>query len=672
LFRLAWVAVLGLTLPIHAAVPPVEKLLPDDTLVVLTTPDWPRLSGVYCNSAYGRFWNDPAMKPLKDRFISKWNEELLKPLERELGVSFESYASLARGQITLALTRNEWQGTATHPPGFLLLLDTKDKSSLLKTNLAAFRKHWMDAAKPVRSERLRDLEFSVFPVSSNNMPKALRKIFPQPYDLLPPAGEPGVQKALPPSDVPAGNVDLVLDIFLGLMTSGTELVVGQEDSLLIVGNSLKVVEKVVARLTGSALPSLGEVAAYQRDYEAMFREAPFYGWVNIKALIDALRRKPAEKAEGEAPDPFDVIPPEKVIGATGLGGVKTLSLNLQALSEGLRFQLSVGAAEANREGLLKILAGEAKETIPPPFVPTDAVSFQRWRLDGQKAWATLERMLNDASSQSVATINWILDTAAARAKEKDPAFDLKKTLVGNLGDDIITYEKPATGESPAELRSPPSILLLGSPDPGQLAAALKALFVIFPQGDTITEREFLGRKILSVPMPPVSLFGAAMAKPEAGLSLNFAASGSYVGLSSDPAVLEEYLRSAESPPRPLRERAGLAEAAERAGGAGTYLLGYVNQADRMRAALEAMKKDPGTAANANVLGLFPGVPGLSGAERHFKGWTDYSLAPPFDRVAQYFYFTVYAASATTEGLALKFFAPTPPALRVNSVAERQP
>jgi hypothetical protein len=644
--------------------------LPDDTLVVITAPDWAKLSAVYRNSAYGRFWNDPATKPFRDHFISKWQEELLKPLERELGVSLDSYTSLPQGQITLALMKNEWQGNPDHPPGFLLLLDTKDKSALLRTNLAALRKQWMDAGKPVRTERLRDLEFSVFPVSSNNMPKALRKIFPLPYDLLPPPGQAASQNAAAISDVAAGNVDLMLDTVAGLMTSGTELVAGQVDSLLVVGNSLKSVEKVAARMTGGALPSLSDVAAYQADYQGMFRDAPFYGWVNMKALIDAASRKPAEKAEGDAPDPFDIIPPEKVISATGLAGVKTLAFSLQALNEGLRFQLSVGVPEASRQGLFKIFAGEAKETSPPPFVPADAVSFQRWRLDGQKAWATLEQMLNDASSQTVGTINWILDTAAARAKEKDPGFDLKKALVGNLGDDIVTYEKAPGGESAAELRSPPSILLLGSPNPGQLAAALKALFVIFPQGDTISDREFLGRKISSVPIPPVSLFGAAAAKPGPARALNFAASGSYVALSTDPTLLEEYLRSAESPPRPLRERPGLAEAAEKAGGAGTYLLGYENQADSMRPAFDAMKKDPGTAANANVLGLFPGVPGLSGAERHFKGWMDYSLAPAFDRVAQYFYFTVYAASATTDGLTLRFFAPSPPALRANSVAER--
>ena len=218
--------------------------------------------------------------------------------------------------------------------------------------------------------------------------------------------------------------------------------------------------------------------------------------------------------------------------------------------------------------------------------------------------------------------------------------------------------------------SPSSILLLGSPSPEQLAAALKALFVIFPQGESITDREFLGRKIFAVPLPPVSLFGATMAKPGPAQTLSFAAGASYVALSTDAALIEQYLRTAETPPRPLRDRPGLAEAAEKAGGTGTYLFGYENQADSMRTAFDAMKKDPSAAANASTLGPFPGVPGLSGAERHFKGWMDYSLAPPFARVAQYFYFTVYAASANTDGLTLRFFAPTPPALSVNSVADR--
>ena len=119
-------------------------------------------------------------------------------------------------------------------------------------------------------------------------------------------------------------------------------------------------------------------------------------------------------------------------------------------NEGSLFQLFLDVPEANREGVFKILAGEAKEANPPPFVPAEAVKFQRWRVDGQKAWATLEKMFNNISPQLFSTFNFLLESAAAAAKEKDPSFDLKKNLVESLGDDIISYEKGSRAGSPAE------------------------------------------------------------------------------------------------------------------------------------------------------------------------------------------------------------------------------
>jgi hypothetical protein len=391
--------------------------------------------------------------------------------------------------------------------------------------------------------------------------------------------------------------------------------------------------------------------------------------VNMKAFADILCRKPAEKAEPDAADPFDVIPPEKLLNFTGLASVKTLALSLQASGEGIQFQLSVAAPEASRQGLVKVLSGEAKETSPPPFVPADAVRFQRWRLDGQKTWAALEKMLTEASSQAVSTLNWILETAGARAKDKDPGFDLKKMLVTNLGDDIVTYEKAPRGESLVELKSPPTIMLLSSPNPEQLSAALKSLFVIFPQGDTLSEREFLGRKIASVPMPPTSLFSMSPPDPGPPATLYFAASGGYVALSTDTILLEEYLRSAESQGKSLRERSGMGEAVEKTGGVGACMFGYDNQVESMRTVFEAIKKGPASAANPNSLGLFPGLPGLGGVDKHFRGWMDFSLLPPFEKVASYFYFTAYAETVNVDGLTFKYFAPVPPVLRSNAVAK---
>ena len=192
------------------------------------------------------------------------------------------------------------------------------------------------------------------------------------------------------------------------------------DSLLIVGNSTKGVEKVVIRLTGGAVPTLGELAAYQASHQALFREAPFYGWVNVKAFVDTLARKSSETKPPENPDPFEPLKPEKLINATGLASCRTLAFNLQDSSEGSLFQLFLSVPDAARQGIFQILAGAAKEASPPPFVPADAVHFFRWRLDGAKAWATLEKMLNDLSPQALSAVNLILDTANARAKQDRP------------------------------------------------------------------------------------------------------------------------------------------------------------------------------------------------------------------------------------------------------------
>src|SRR5438128_1183758 len=78
-------------LNVSAAIPAVEKILPDDTLVVLTTPDYTKLREIYRTSPQTQFWNDPAMKPFKDKFLSKFSEDLLQPLERDLGIHFTDY-----------------------------------------------------------------------------------------------------------------------------------------------------------------------------------------------------------------------------------------------------------------------------------------------------------------------------------------------------------------------------------------------------------------------------------------------------------------------------------------------------------------------------------------------------------------------------------------------------
>src|SRR5258707_9163744 len=123
------------------------------------------------------------MKPFKEQFISRWKEEFLAPLERELNTSLDTYGSLPQGQLTFALIQNGSPPDPAQPLGWLLLLDTKNKSAQLKTNLAALREKWVDAGKSIKTEKIHGLDFSVLPMATNDVPKTLRKFFPQPTEV---------------------------------------------------------------------------------------------------------------------------------------------------------------------------------------------------------------------------------------------------------------------------------------------------------------------------------------------------------------------------------------------------------------------------------------------------------------------------------------------------------
>src|SRR5262245_38159583 len=84
LFTLSFLVLSGLA--VFAAVPPPEKLLPPDTLFVVSAPDWTKLREVYKKSPQSQFWDDPAMKPFREKFQKKWDDDFVKPLERDLGV----------------------------------------------------------------------------------------------------------------------------------------------------------------------------------------------------------------------------------------------------------------------------------------------------------------------------------------------------------------------------------------------------------------------------------------------------------------------------------------------------------------------------------------------------------------------------------------------------------
>jgi hypothetical protein len=334
-------------------------------------------------------------------------------------------------------------------------------------------------------------------------------------------------------------------------------------------------------------------------------------------------------------------------------GLKSASFAYRESHDGSQVDFFLSAPESDRAGIFKILAAAPESSGPPAFVPADAVKFWRWRVDSQKSWDTLQTMLADISPGALGSLNVAIAMANANAQQKDPDFDVRKNLIGNLGDDFMSYQKAPAGESPADLNNAPSLFLFAAANPGQAVLAIKNLASIVGGQSASEPRDFLGKKIYSIPLAGggAQIGGA----PAPASSLYFAASGGYVAISKDSPILENFLRSAANPGRPLSATAGLADAAQHVGGAGGGLFGYQDQRESMRFTFEGLKDSAANpaiqtlAAQSVALGLL------------YKS-ADFSLLPDYDKVAKYFYFSVFGGGTTADGISFKFFAPRPPQL----------
>lgn len=634
-FSLPLLLLLVLSLPAGAApVPPPEKLLPNDTLAVFTMPDSAKARTAFGGSAGIQLWRDPSMKPFVDKLAGKIQEEFVQPLERELGIKFADYADLAQGQFTLAVSQNGWQGKEEQLPAWLLLVDAGDKSSQLKTNLADLRKKWTDAGRKMKTDKIRDLEFTTLLVSGDDLGKTLEKSLGGAKDKPAPDGE---------EKKPARI---------------SEVIVGQSDSLFIAGSDAKAIEKVLIRQSGGTVPGLVEQPAFDAAYQSRFRTALAYGWIHFKPLTEVMTRWAADASAKQENDGGMTPAPAKIISATGIAGIKAASFSLSESAEGTFGEMSLDIPTAARTGLFKMISGEGKEASPPPFVAADTARFQRIRLDWQKVLAALESALVEISPQFGGVAKLMFDTAG---KDKDPNFDLRKDLIGNLGDDLISVEKSPRGNTFAELSSPPALYLLGSPNADKLAGAIKMIASLLPPPlSDFKEREFLGRKVYSIVLPATPAPDGSASEPK---TLSYAASGGYVAISTDNALLEGFLRSSESAGKTLRDAPGVADAAQKVGGMNTGLFGYENVSETMRATLDVYKNDP--EAIQRMFNLTPAAALVKGKDGNgsLKDWIDLSLLPPFDKIAKYFHFTVYAGNVSSETLSLKMFSPTPPQLK---------
>lgn len=624
-----------LTLPVFAAdVPPPERLLPADTLGVITIPDMAKARRLNEQSARMQLWGDPSLKAFKDKLLNKFNEEIIQPFEQESGIQLTNYLDLAQGQVTVALTRNGWTGGPETSPGVLVLIDSKNEMERMKTAMDDVRKRWQGNGNPMRTESIRGVEFSVLIIENATL------------EGLDPLDTPN--EDMPPSER--------TDSGLEEKVKPTEIFLGQSGTLFLASNSRLDLEKVLSLLNGGPVLSLSESTDFMPDYNRSFREALFYAWMNFEPFIEAIQDSLPES------DPNNPFMPsaQRIFRATGLAGMKTLALSSTLKTDGEHVSFHIKVPESERRGLFRLMTFDAKDSAPPPFVPQDAVSFVRYRIDMLKSWRTLEAMITEISPQIGGMLRMSME---AVGKDKDASFDFRRNFVQNLGDDLVSWRKTPRENTVDAMTQQPEMVLLGSPNAEQLAGAFKTLLgMIPPDVAPMEEREFLGRQVWSIKIPlGLPTEGT---EPPPSQTIAFSSNAGYVSIATDTALLEEFLRSSEGGSASLIDKPGLRFASEKVGGLNTGLYGYSDDKATMRFLYQFVtSEEGGQTGGMTGLNQFMAAAGITGGEEEFKEWIDLSLLPPFDEIEKYFDYTVYSGAIESGGMHFRLFTPTPRGLR---------
>jgi hypothetical protein len=614
--------VLGLFLAqlILPAAPTVEAWLPENTVAVFTIPDVNVARNQFDENPWHRLWHDPAMQPFRDHYVSGMQRDLLDPFRDQAGWDLRAGAACVQGALAVALLAPAEEQLKFSDLELLLLADLGDRTGIAQDYIHALR--------PTSGE------------GTNGVPVTEQE---------------GV--ALRSIAVPWPLADSE--------RAPMRLWVGVTNTWLVAGTRAEDLAGLLRRMRGEGSGGIVQQPDFARDYESSLGGGTFYGWVNLRPWISAVLRL-ADAADATEPDEESIpMPPKrKMLEVAGLTAVTTLSFAVQESEAGTRTEFSLGTPATSRRGLLKMLELSVQDASPPPYVGTDVVRYERFRIDFRQTWSAFEQMLTDLFPQA----SGVLDLLFKAAGPEGESSDLREVLLALLGDDIVTYEYAPTSAQPAALAHPPRIVRLSSTNAAQLALSLKALTVLLPPPLTDVSVESLqGQDLYSVQLPRIELGNGLTTNVS---RLSFGALSNGVAFSADRQLLERSLAGDERRAAPLRSLPGLDEASAEIGGMGLGCFRYYNVARAMPWRLTALRRE--TNFWQSVVGVAPATSVARNPIDRLNQWFDAQLLPPFEDIAAYFSFSVASAGADADRLFYRSFAPRPAAPEPREESPAQP
>jgi len=631
-----WFAALTLAFQCQSAEIPHEKIVPADTLLFVTIPDYDKAVNLGKNSPGGMFINDPSMEAFVKKFSSKWRSDVVEPLEKELGIKFSDYSGIVKGQVSFCLsllTGNE--PSAMPEVAITLMIESRDGKDNLTKALQDIKQKYTKGGGEIKNAKVGNTAYDIFVVNSESIDRIINKVFPDPTE--------GWESLEGPKQKPKNKK--------------YEISVCQIDSLLLLSTKQTVIEKLIANASGNPVDSLANYENFKNRFQKKTDTTAFFAWLRADQLTSMLKAA-AEAPKGET-SPFNL---SKILNTTGIFAIKDFSMLVNIQPDGSETEIFGRLPKNELTGFLKALVPQQKDSTPPSFIPANAASFARYRLDMQQAWMQIENALNQIDPKILNVVNLMLQTAG---KAKDPNFDWRKNILGNFGDDIIVFTRIPEKVTFENFNRNPRLVLIGSKNPDELGAAIRFLSALSPKPPEIKEKNIAGKKVYywQSPQQNIEIPGAPQQPNPVERYTYIASVANYTVFANDQKILEDFLNFSEAKANPLKNIPGFNEALNKAGNPNSGLVLFANDRENMRLQFTVLKNEP------DIIAAFIGITpigmrlGLAEDSKLFKEWIDPNLLPDFEKVAKYFNFTLSSLTINDDGILLKSVTPNSPELK---------
>ncbi len=389
-FRLALTGCLGLAAIAasatagRAAEP--EKMLPDSTLFFFKVRNVAELRQSFEKAGMGQLLADPAMKPLKDDFAAKM-EQNNKVVQAKLGMTIGELLSLPQGPATVAVVG---KSDVKSPVALLVSADAGKNAAKMTDVMMKSTKQAEEANSKVGTESFKGLTLHIIQ---------------------------------PPKDGDKANPPMIWT---------------NAGSVFHIATDLDALKDLISHAEGRS-DALASVDAFAKTQSKLGSETPVAWFLDINKAIKLLAK--AGAAQGGAAQNI-----EAMLGMTGLNGLKsaggTFAFNSGAYDSVNKVYF---LAPAPTQGILKMFLMPPTGLRPEPWVPATVASYQTLSWDLDKAYDALNDLVNQFQPGMLQQLQQML----VGPNGGEP-IDLQKDIFGPLGDRltlISDYKKPVKEDS---------------------------------------------------------------------------------------------------------------------------------------------------------------------------------------------------------------------------------